>query len=273
MALITDDATLDALGEQGVKPEVVQEVEPKIVPGTDTQDLPDINFVDTAGTNPDKDKDEPSKPRTIEDALSSAGFDPKEIEDRVIKDGEITEDLIAELKEKLDPLLVDSHVRAIRAEMALAKTPALEEQNKATEEMNNFIYDSVGGQDKFKMMSEVLKGKLSQDELDVLNAQLASKNKALVTKGVQDAVKAYKQATGRVGEGLMQGDPNGAVDTGFIFLDKKEYQSIVRTDKYKTDRVYKQKVDADRLKSLEMDRATTLPGQYYNVREGRMYAI
>lgn len=273
MPLITDDATLDALGAQGIKPEVKPEIEPEIEPETGTQDLPDIDFVDTTGTNPDKDKDEPSKPQTIEDALSSVGFDPKGIEDRVIKDGGITEDLIAELKEKLDPLLVDSHVRAIRAEMALAKTPALEEQNKATEEMNNFIYDSVGGKDKFKMMSEVLKGKLSQDELDVLNAQLLSKNKALVTRGVQDAVKAYKQATGRVGEGLMQGDPNGAVDTGFVFLDKKEYQSIVRTEKYKTDRVYKQKVDADRLKSLEMDRATTLPGQYYNVREGRMYAI
>jgi len=47
----------------------------------------------------------------------------------------------------------------------------------------------------------------------------------------------------------------------------------MKTEKYKTDPLYKRKMDNMRLASRKADQARSLPGQYYNQREGRIYAM
>lgn len=205
--------------------------------------------------------------KELSKTLTGAGYTEESLQERLTKDGGISEEFITELKGKVDPDFVDAHVGRIRAEIDLAKVKKSGEldtvraKEKVIKDMNDHIYSTVGGEDKFKTLSETLKAELSSDELAALNVKLASGNKIVVTEGLQAAVKKYNDIRG-MGGPLMEGDAQNGVPAP-EHITKEEFSALMRTDKYKTDPVYQRKVDADRLKTRAEDAKNYGPGSYY----------
>jgi hypothetical protein len=292
-----NEDTAAKLKEEGVITEPVLDNivvdEPVVEPVVDTG-LPEIDLVTTneAGKIEEPAPNEDEKPKIpaesndestdvdeITKALEAEGFKEQDIFDRVAKEGKVSDALRAELKEKFNAEDVDAYADALQDELAVAQAEKkknadtdLSETNSAKEAMNKRIYDSVGGEDKFKILAGALKSNLPQNEIDVINAKLRSDNTLLVDEGMKQAVQAYKKLTGR-GNNRMSGDASNAGDKGFHFMTKRDFQTIIATDKYKTDRIYAAKVDADRLKSKGMDSQTVMPGTWHNVRDGKRYAV
>jgi len=305
------DETLEQLGKAGVKPEGDPNA-PKI----ETQ-TPEITLVDTPTTtekpakevkpkikiepDPDKvkadaDKTPPKVEPTEEDlkvvnTMKEAGLDVDAIKKRVIDAGDITPEIEAEMKEKLDPAVVDGYVKQFRdakaegeaqakaakeAEAKAKVTPTDDtdwtEFNKAQTIRNDYIYDSVGGKDKFDVMSSTLAAGLDKDSLALLNTKLNSDNMGLIQDGMKDAVAHYNKVTGRGGK-LMSGDGAPAKEAALPFVTKDDYKAVVVSDKYKTDKEFAAKMDAARLASKKADNPVTMPGQYRAVREGQIYNV
>lgn len=210
--------------------------------------------------------------------LKKSGVDPAEAEARIIKDGGLTPEFIEELKEKVDPALVDAYSDAFDREMAAHKDAQKEAEantTKVNEErlaLNNYIFDSVGGEDKFNKMAGILKANIPADAIEVINAKLRSDNKLLIKEGLSEAVKHYKEATGR-NTLPMSGDNQQSGEPAFEFMTKGDYHRIIGTEKYRTDAAYASKIDEQRLKSRDMDSKQLLPGQFRNIRGGRMYKV
>lgn len=270
-----NEDTLAALAAQGG---ITDEGTEKVIPGdTDVKDgLPDIVLdgehdkqLDSEDTKaPAKVGEEDSDLNiTVSKTLEGAGYDEATLTERLTKDGGISDEFITELKGKIDPEFVDAHVGRLRAELELAKVKEagrvdeIAAQNKATQTMNDFIYKSVGGEDKFKILGKTLKSELSSEELDAINVKLASGNEAVVQEALQSAVKKYNDIRGMGGK-LMEGDAFKGTEPQ-EHITKEEYRAQMRTEKYKTDPKYARKIDADRLKTREQDSIRYGAGQYY----------
>ena len=239
----------------------------------DPNDKKDKSIVVPGGTEPDGGAGAPGDPdkadKKVSDievnkTLADAGYSEDDLRKRLVKDNGISDAFVKELKEKIDPALVDAHVGRLRAEFNLQKSKAAEEfkkKNSAVEEMNTFIYDSVGGQENFEAMGKILKADLGTDELGALNAKLASGNKIVIKEGLADAVKKYNNIRGMGGK-LMEGDAGNGQDAP-VHITKEEYRMFMRTEKYKTDPKYAAQIDADRLKTRERDSQAYGHGAYY----------
>jgi len=294
------EETLEKLNQEGLTNE------PKTVPaqtGTPAAEgtLPDIDFnpktpegtpaevpaavpasepVTTEGvkTDPPAEVFDPFVKRKIE----AGGFKVEDVQARMLKDGGITPEFAAELKKTIDPDLVDTYVTSLSEALKEVKVPQepakatpdpnIEAQNKIRQELNSFIYDSVGGQEKFTVLAGQLKANLPQDKIDIINAKLASTNKALISEGMREAVQHYKQITGRINN-RMEGTPTGPNGTPFTFMTKAQYQKAMTSEKYATDPAYAKSVDEQRLQSMKMDNQSTMPGQYWAVRDGAVYNL
>jgi len=217
---------------------------------------------------------------TVNKVVEESGLDLNDIKSQIIKDGGITDTTKEMLKEKIDPALVDAYVESFEKQLGESKAKpepkvdtAQEAINKAQLEMNDYIFNSVGGKDTFEVLASTINEGATKTEVGKINAKLASTNKDLVTEGLNDAVKIYNKLTGR-GNKLMTGDANAetGVET-FKFVTKAQYLKQITTEKYKTDPAYAKKVDDARMKSIEMDKAQTMPGQYRNIRDGKMYNL
>jgi len=307
-----NEDTLSALTAQGVtdvEPVTEPIVQEPVVASKPDPDLPDLEFnpepvkkvvepvekvidVVEPGVKPVEpvvvDKVDPvvepvQEPvKSLDDVLDTAGFDKKDLQTRIVQGGGFTDDIITELKGKIDPAEVDKFVQEFNTDLEEMRKitpkvdpvvdPAVLAKQVAQTTMNEFIYDSVGGEDNFKAMSGVLTQSGNTAEVAKINAKLRSTNKDVVAEGMKEAVSSYNKAIGRGGK-LMSGDPGGDAPTTIQFLSKAEYHTIMKTDKYKTDPLYARKVDNDRLASRKSDQARSLPGQYYNQRNGRVYAM
>ncbi len=208
--------------------------------------------------------------KAVVKTLEEAGYDMDSIKKRIETDKGISDEFVAELKTKIDPVFVDVHVARIKAELELEQMKAssagleIEKKNKAILEMNDHIYKSVGSEANFQALSKVLKANLSEDAVATLNAKLASGNKLLVDEALKEAVKQYNYIKGKGGN-LMEGDVGGATGNAEDHITKEEYRAIMRTEKYKTDPVYQQKIDAARLKTRAEDAAKYGMGSYFGV--------
>lgn len=223
---------------------------------------------------------EPFDPFVIK-KITAGGFTVEEVKARMLKDGGISEEYSAELKKTIDPDLVDTYMQSLSEGLAKAgqvNTPVQEPnadliaKNAVRADLNKFIYDSVGGQEKFTIMSAALKAKLPAEAIDVLNAKLASPSKALIAEGMQEAVKHYRTLTGRTNT-RMEGTPTSPEGKPFEFLTKNDYHTVMRSEKYKTDAAFAKETDQRRLTSREMDAKVSLPGQYRMIRDGAMYNL
>lgn len=283
-----DQDTLDALNEQGGAPKE----EPKKDDGTpygdgeptddpklddqddnsgDDNDNIDLKIGDDADGDPGADdKETPGSDgnRAVDQKLKEAGFDVEDISKKIAENnGEIPDDIIKAAKEKLDPDLVDAHVARLKSEFKLAQIEAsdkykeFQDQSKKIQDMNKYIYDAVGGEDKFKSLAGTLRDNLDKDTLESVNAKLLSGNKTLVNEALKTAVAAYKKAKGYGGK-RMEGDAN-APDEKQMTITKEDYRAIMKTEKYKTDPVYRNKIDDARLKTRQRDQKQYLPGTYY----------
>lgn len=203
----------------------------------------------------------------VNKTLEGAGYDEAALKARLTKDGGISDEFVTELKGKIDPDFVDAHVGRLRAELELAKVKEsgrideIKAKEQVTKTMNDYIYKSVGGEDKFKILGKALKSELSSDELASINVRLASGNEGVVQEALKFAVKKYNDIRGMGGK-LMEGDAGNGVDAP-EHVTKEEYRAQMRTDKYKTDPAYARKVDADRLKTREQDSIRYGAGQYF----------
>jgi hypothetical protein len=295
--------TLAKLSEEGVidaTQEVNQNIEQESAPTVSEDTVQDIEFnlpateesakqeEQAVADNPDpaleRGKEVPNE--TLFDPfvtkkIEAGGFTVQEVKDRMLKDGGITPEYAEELKKSIDPDLVDTYVQDLNKaiqEQAKAKPPVKDEsaeiaaRNAKQAELNKFIYDSVGGEGKFNVMAQTLKAKLPQETVDVLNAKLASQNKALIAEGMKEAVNHYKKLTGRTNT-RMEGTPTAPDGKVFEFMTKAEYHQVMRSEKYKTDKTYAAEMDERRLTSRNMDAKVTLPGQYRATRNGVTYNL
>ena len=285
--------TLAALEDQGGSQDTIEatgelDTDKVKIDGV-TAELPediDLHLEDTGDTNNDDGGTDDSKPAedstdinvTVDQTLKDAGFDVDAIAKEIAETGVISEELIAKAKEKLDPGLVDAHVGRLKAEFELekikvsAKYKEDQAQNKAIQDMNEYVFKSVGGEDKFKLLGETLKESISKEDLTAINTQLASRDKAQVNEGLKLAVKAYKTAKGLGGK-LMEGD--GTVDTTVQIqhITKEDYRAIHKSEKYKIDPVYRTNMDTMRLKSIEADKKKYGPGTYYGFNQNGRYEL
>ena len=280
-----DQDTLDALKDQAGAPDE----EPKKEDGTpygadEPEPKPDENQDgDNGGGDEDinlnlgdDDKGEPddsgdsgsAENRAVDQKLKDAGFDVDDIAKKIAENnGDIPEDIIKAAKEKLDPDLVDAHAARLKSEFRLSqiessdKYKEYQEQSKKVQEMNTYIYDAVGGEDKFKSLASTLRDNLDKDTLESVNAKLLSGNKTLVNEALKTAVAEYKKAKGYGGK-RMEGDANAPSEKQLI-ITKEDYRTIMKTEKYKTDPMYRNKIDDARLKTRQADQKRFLPGTYF----------
>ena len=292
--------TIDALNEQGGADADTNIKDPdtgdtnKDGAAGDQSAMPDINFDDQNAENNKGEVDpDASKPAgvdnktgeqdsdlniTLSKNLHDAGYSDEALAERITKDKGISDEFVTELKGKLDPDFVDAHVGRIRAELELKEIKATQDtaeaqkKNDALLKMNDYIFSTVGGKDNFEAMGKVLKNNISAEDLTALNVKLASGNVQIVNEAMKDAVSTYKKIRGMGGK-LMEGDAGNSTDP-VEHITKEEYRAIMRTDKYKTDRKYQTKIDADRLKTRTADAARYGKGQYfgYHPSKGR-YAL
>lgn len=277
-----EDQTGEPNGDSEVKPEVEVdpevEVEPKDDPeGAEDEDKPDEDIE----LNVDDEEEEiPVSPenKALDEKLKEAGFDVEALSKQIIENGgEIPEDVIKQAKEKLDPDLVDANVARLRAEIELQKIQASEkykefqESAKKVQAMNDYIYKSVGGEDKFKSLADTLKGSMNKAALDSINAKLLSGNKTLVNEALKSAVSEYKKLKG-IGGKRMEGDANAPAEKE-LRVTKEDYRAIMKTEKYKTDPLYRNKVDAARLKTRQADQNKYGPGMYYGMGQNGRYEL
>ena len=286
--------TLEKLTQEGVA-QTAPVVTPEGLPGGDptvpAKETQDIEFIPpgTAQTGPDvgtAPKVEPPADATpgpvfdafIDKKITAGGFKVDDVKARIIKDGGVTPEFAAELKKSIDPDLVDTYIEGLAAAKKAAPTVdpniAAEAAQKAAtvKKFNDYIYDSVGGKEKFAVLSSTLKAGLPQEAVDVLNAKLSSQNEALVSEGMKEAVNHYKKLTGRINN-RMEGTPTGPNVNEEKFMTKAQYYKILGTDKYKTDPAYAKQIDDQRLASRRLDASRTMPGQYFNVHNGELYNL
>src|SRR6056297_1844859 len=109
--------------------------------------LPDIQF-NSDGS--EKTSDEMNQ--DVEQKLKDAGFSLEDISKQIQESGEITTELIDQIKEKVDPQYIDAHLARLKAEAELAKRTQQEqkqEQEAKVKKMNDYIYGKVDGQSNF----------------------------------------------------------------------------------------------------------------------------
>jgi len=282
-----NEDTLAALAAQGGDPNAAakeaaaKEAEAKAQAAKDA--LPDITIGDPDGAKAKSDadalaakaagdagkagEDDSDLNKAVSKTLDEAGYNEETLTARLTKDGGISDEFITELKTKVDPAFVDAHVGRLRAELELAKVKEsgrideVRAKEKATKDMNDHIFNVVGGKDKFDILGKTLKAELPADDLAVINAKLASGNKTIVDEGMELAVKKYNNIRGMGGK-LMEGDAGQGTEAE-EHVTKEEYRALIRTEKYKTDPKYARKVDADRLKTRAGDAAKHGHGSYY----------
>lgn len=262
--------------------DLIPKVEPKVEPAAEptTEEIAAQKAADEAKANEGTELTDDEQAATVTKALSDEGFNEKDILDRVAKaGGKVDNTLRNELKAVFDPDQVDEYADSIETKLKATEGTQrpnadadIQKANEAQQAMNKHIYDSVGGEDKFKIMAGALNANLDTKTVALINAKLRSTDQSLVDEGMQQAVQAYHKLTGR-GNNRMEGDTSNNGEAGFAFMTKREYQSAITSDKYKTDKAYANKVDADRLKSRNMDAQTTMPGMYHNVRDGKRYEM
>lgn len=283
-----DQDTLDALKEQsgapGEEPKKDDgtpygdgEAEPNVKPDSadngnegENDDI-DLNIGDDdTDDKGEEDKETPgsAENKAVDQKLKDAGFDVEDISKKIAENnGEIPDDIIKAAKEKLDPDLVDAHVARLKSEFKLAQIEAsdkykeFQEQSQKIQDMNKYIYDAVGGEDKFKSLAGTLRDTLDKDTLESVNAKLLSGNKTLVNEALKTAVAEYKKAKGYGGK-RMEGDANAPSEKQLV-ITKEDYRAIMKTEKYKTDPLYRDKIDNARLKTRQRDQKQYLPGTYY----------
>ena len=249
----------------------------------DTSNLPDIELnqdttnqtTDTTDQTADQTSDtqtgEQSDPdKVLEKTLEDAGFDVNLLIKEVQENEGVTPELVSRLKEKIDPDVIDSHLARIKAEAQAQSQEAqikAEQEQKNVQEMNTYIYDQVGGEEKFTAMAEVLKDNIPAEKLKAINELLASGSKEQVNIAMKAAVDQYNTIKGK--GNLMQGDTNTSTP-GIQPMGRDEYRTATSSDKYKTDPDYAKQVDSRRLATIKKEKQTTLPGQYFKRMNGKV---
>jgi hypothetical protein len=273
------EQTGESTGDEEVKPDV-ENLEGSDDSGSEDDDI-NLNLEDEEDDKQGDDKGESEgtpENKAVDQKLKEAGFDVDEIAKKIAdNNGEIPEDVIKAAKEKFNPDLVDAHVARLKSEFKLAQIEASEkykefqEQAKKTQEMNDYIYKSVGGEDKFKSLATTLRGSLDKESLESINAKLLSGNKTLVNEALKTAVSEYKKLKG-IGGKLMEGDANTPAQKE-LRITKEEYRAIMKTEKYKTDPLYQRKIDEARLKTRQADQKRYGPGMYYGMNQNGRYEL
>lgn len=236
-------------------------------PETETAEpSPEVSETEENADSPNMDDVQKPSQEEVDKALAEAGFSNEDLGQELADNGgKLTPETVAALKEKFDPTAVDNAVSDMESQWA-DKSPEVtaeaEAKIKATntkiEAMNDHIYGSLAGGDveKGKKHLETLsawaKENVAKDTLDLINAKLASGNKALVDEGLKQAVGLWKKGQVRP---MMSGDPAAAAavkkEDTFQPISRDQFKALMATEKYQTDPEYAASVDARRRKSME----------------------
>jgi len=271
----SDDPTTkdgDKSTEKIVKDDTL-EFKPAEYKDVDPEKVHDSKSTDDKTDN--KATDDDSELKTLDDQLTAAGYDLNDITKQMQENGTLSDELIADMKTKFDPAVVDTQLENIKLKIEANKNTQQTEYDtaqKAVTDMNTYIFDSVGGEEAFTKMSKVLSSKLSKTDLALIDAQLKSGNKLLVNEGMKAAVKAYNNSRGMGGK-LMSGEPNNQSVETVPRITKDDFRAIMKSEKYKTDPVYAAKMDAARMATKDSDRKSYGPGQYYGHNQNGRYEL
>lgn len=236
---------------------------------TPTEPKPTDKPEDKAG-----DKTEPTTvtdltPEGLDATIKEAGFDGGAIGKAMAEnEGKVPEELIAKLKEKFNAEQVDEQVTEVESRFK-AKTS---EQNKATEGMNSYIYETLAagdtekGKDNFTVLSTWCKENLDEAKIASINTLLRSGDKKVVHEGLSQAVNAWKKGKENP---MMTGDADAAAaqqTPEFKPLSRDEFVKLVASKKYNEDPEYALEVDARRKKTIDEGGVGFLTPEFSRVR-------
>lgn len=146
--------------------------------------------------------------------------------------GQLSDETVKAFTDKGIPkALIDSYVQMAKAASTAADITAKAEQRE--------VLESVGGQAEFERINAWATANLSQDELDALNAQIATSKAAAVV-----ALKGLKAMAGIQASApkLLTGAPSSIATD--IFASKAEFQAAMQDARYGSNEAYRQQVYA-----------------------------
>lgn len=204
----------------------------------------------------------------VDKALEEAGFSNEALGKELAEnDGKLSAETVAGLKEHFDATAVDNAVADLEANFAKEAAPIKEKAeaaNNAVEEMNTYIKATLAdgdvekGEQNLKILSDWARDNIPADQLEVINAKLASGNKVVVKEGLETAVNLWKKGQERP---MMNGDSaaSNKVDTTPKVepLSKDQYIAIMATDKYNTDLEYQKQIDERRRATMAKESFVT----------------
>lgn len=204
-------------------------------------------------------------PADIEAALSEKGIDSKQLLSELFaKDGkfELSADNRAKLDEAFGKTMVDGYLNLFKSqnEMTLSKLKAEQEAATAEQAKNSSEFgELVGGDEGWSELDNWASQNMSEQELASFNAVMSLPPEHWVAqKAVIQAIQMRRTAaqgdTSTDAPVKLIGDDSGAgarSSEGMpSTLTRDEFQQIMMTEKYRTDRGYAAKIDAIRSASI-----------------------
>ena len=107
-------------------------------------------------------------------------------------------------------------------------------------DLNNEVFQSVGGEDSYLSMLEWAKDNLPENDISAFNASVETGDRNLVKFAVQGLYARYRSEAGGNEPQLTQGTVNGS--SGGSFQSAAELTAAMRDPRYANDPAYRQSV-------------------------------
>jgi hypothetical protein len=253
----------DSSDTQAAAQQTTQAVE---TPNPDTDDGAGDTSESASADSADLDmtKTEPPSQEEVDAALANAGFSNEDLGKELVDNGgKLTPETVRKLKEHFPEAAVDNAVADMESKFVDEKAGVDEKvaaQKSEILDMNNYIYGELAGGDAEKgkenltVLSEWAKSNIDKSTLEVINAKLASGNKAVVREGLEHAVNLWKKGQERP---MMTGDSSATNNQKPVEkaepLSRDGYIKLQMSEKYQSDPEYAAKIDARRRASMAGD--------------------
>lgn len=176
-----------------------------------------------------------------EQTLTVAGLEMAEFSAEFSKEGKLSDASYSKLEAAGFPKqVVDAYIEGQK--VLAAREAGIDPNSQAQEVLNRdfekSVMDSVGGSEKYSLMTQWAGANLSPKELDTFNRIMESGNKDAIQWAVQGLANKYVKAMGSDPKLL---DGRGSSDTG-VYLSYGEVVAAMKDPRYQTDVSYRQAV-------------------------------
>jgi len=173
------------------------------------------------------------------DFLSQAGLDMSALSQEYGEAGQLSEASLKKLDDAGFPKdLVDTYIQGVQA------------INQQTEQyVQNTVYDSVGGQEKYNVMTNWAASNFSQAEVQAFNDAVNSMDSAKASLAVAGLASRYQNAVGSEGQ-TVQGT-GGHASSGGIYETRAEMLSDLQSPEYNSSPSHRAQIEAKVARSME----------------------